>query len=555
MTKYLTLAKKGAHLSLFMPLIIKFIFYFFLTSLYTVSGQNSEKDYTVKEIATYFDKIKKEDNEASNIEVIKKLVTQSKNINHIPSEIRGLIILQRIAFYNNDYILSGKYSEDVETLALQTGDYYSLSLTYTLRGTINSILDKFPEAEADFDKAIEYGEKTPNLADRHMQLSRIYANKAGMSEGLNNNNKIIKNIKKSLELIETIPITQLSPSQKDTYYYLYITALTNVSATYLHAYTLPNVKLAEPYIKKALSFEHISPYYFKANEASVYFSASDFYTKKGDYQQAINYAIKLLRTKEIKEDPRQRMLAYKVTKDAYHAAKDPKNENTYLKLYTDLNDSINATEKKIIVQQSRNLIEKSTKENNKNTQKILLILSITVLLILIATWVYISKKKQDYHKKYEALITKIKKEKETSAFLEINETDSKFVKSSTVNITDKTMKMLLQKLENFERSEKYLHKDISLTVLANSLHTNTRYLSEIIKIYRNKNFADYINGLRIDYIIHKLYNDQKYRQYKISSLAEECGFASAKVFVNAFKKINDVTPSYFIEQLKQDEKL
>ncbi|MGL5234952.1 MAG: helix-turn-helix domain-containing protein [Empedobacter falsenii] len=554
MIKRLPLIQKRVNLSVFMPIIKRFLFCFFLTSIYIVSGQNSEKDYTIKEITAYYDKINKEDNEASNIEFIKKLITQSKKINYIPGQIRGFISLQRVAFFNNDYVQSGKYSEEVETLALQTGDYYSLSLTYTLRGTINSILDKFTEAEADLDKAIEYGKKIPNLADRHMQLSRIYANKAGMSEGLNNNNKIIENIKKSLELIETIPVTHLSSSQKETYYYLYITTLTNVSAVYLHAYNPPNSKLAEPYIKKALSFERITPYYFKANETGVYFSASDFYTKKGDYQQAINYAIKLLNTKEVKNSPRERMLAYKVTKDAYGAAKDIKNENTYLKLYVNLRDSINAAEKKTIVQQSRNQIKKSAKENNKNTQKILLIVSIIVLLILIVTWVYISKKKQDYHKKYEALIVKIKNEKKISTFLEINDIDTQSIKSSTVNITDKTIKVLLQKLEKFEQSEKYLQKDISLTVLANTFHTNTKYLSEIIKTYRNKNFTDYINGLRINYIVHKLYNEQKYRQYKISSLAEECGFSSPKVFVNAFKKINDVTPSYFIEQLKQDEK-
>ena len=101
--------------------------------------------------------------------------------------------------------------------------------------------------------------------------------------------------------------------------------------------------------------------------------------------------------------------------------------------------------------------------------------------------------------------------------------------------------------------EKYLKKEANVTWLGNNLNTNTRYLSEIIRIYRDKNFADYINGLRIDYIVNKLYNEPKYRQYKISSFAEECGFASSRVFVNAFKKINEVPPSYFIDQLKQDE--
>lgn len=550
MTKHLPLTRKKANLSLSTPIIRMFLIYFFFLSLYIVSGQNSEKGYTAKEITAYYDKIKKEGNEASNVEVIKKLIVQSKKMNDIPGEIRGLAILQVVAFNNNDYILFGKYSEELEALALQTGDYYSLSLTYTLRGTVSSILDKFPEAEADFDKAIEYGEKITDLASRHMQLSRIYANKAGMSEGLDNNNKIIENIKKSLELIETIPISHLSPSQKETYYYLYITALTNVSATYLHAYNPPHIKLAEPYIKKALSFERITPYYFKANETGVYFSVSDFYAKKGDYQQAINYATKLLRTKEIQENPRERMLAYKVTKDAYAAAKDAKNENIYLKLYTDLNDSINTAEKKTIVQQSRNQIEKSTKEKNKYKQKTLLIVSITILLILIAAWGYITKKNQDYHKKYEALITKIKNEKDANTLLELNDQN---IRSSSINITDKTIRVLLLKLEKFEQSEKYLQKDISLTSLANRLHTNTRYLSEIIKTYRNKNFTDYINGLRINYIVHQLYHEPKYRQYKISSLSEECGFTSYNAFVNAFKKMNDVTPYYFIEQLKQHE--
>jgi YesN/AraC family two-component response regulator len=101
---------------------------------------------------------------------------------------------------------------------------------------------------------------------------------------------------------------------------------------------------------------------------------------------------------------------------------------------------------------------------------------------------------------------------------------------------DETVKVLLQKLKRFETSERYLKNEVSLTWLANNLNTNTKYLSEIIKLYRDKNFADYVNGLRIDYIVHKLYNEPKYRQYKISSLAEECGFASSRVFVNAFKK-------------------
>ncbi|UHO40750.1 helix-turn-helix transcriptional regulator [Chryseobacterium capnotolerans] len=86
--------------------------------------------------------------------------------------------------------------------------------------------------------------------------------------------------------------------------------------------------------------------------------------------------------------------------------------------------------------------------------------------------------------------------------------------------------------------------------MANHLNTNPKYLSEVIKGYRNHNFTSYINELRINYIIRKLYENPIYREYKITYLAEECGYTTPRVFVNAFKKETGFTPSYFVEQLK-----
>ncbi|WP_143885351.1 helix-turn-helix domain-containing protein [Chryseobacterium binzhouense] len=65
-------------------------------------------------------------------------------------------------------------------------------------------------------------------------------------------------------------------------------------------------------------------------------------------------------------------------------------------------------------------------------------------------------------------------------------------------------------------------------------------------------FNTYINDLKIIYIIHKLYENKQYREFKINYLAEESGFSSPKVFVTAFKKLTGVTPSYYITNLKKD---
>lgn len=127
--------------------------------------------------------------------------------------------------------------------------------------------------------------------------------------------------------------------------------------------------------------------------------------------------------------------------------------------------------------------------------------------------------------------------------------------SHAVGITDKTIKILLRRLEKFEQSKFFLKKDMSSPSLANYLNTNTKYLTEIIKLRSNTTYTSYINGLRIDYVTRKLVESPVYREYKIEYLAEECGYASRQVFINSFKKETGVTPSYFIENLKKDVSL
>lgn len=117
-------------------------------------------------------------------------------------------------------------------------------------------------------------------------------------------------------------------------------------------------------------------------------------------------------------------------------------------------------------------------------------------------------------------------------------------------LNEETLHSLLEKLEKFEKSEKYLKKELNVIWMANFLQTNTKYVSEIIRIHSGKKFNHYINGLRIQYITQKLQEEPQFREYKISYLAEKSGFSSSQVFTIAFKKENQITPSQFIESLK-----
>lgn len=119
-------------------------------------------------------------------------------------------------------------------------------------------------------------------------------------------------------------------------------------------------------------------------------------------------------------------------------------------------------------------------------------------------------------------------------------------------ILKETEELILSKLKRFENSKRYNSKDISLSVLAGQFDTNTKYLSEVINSHYNMNFNSYINRLRINYIVEKLKTDPNFMNYKISYLAENCGFSSHSSFATVFKSITGISPVTFIDLLNSE---
>ncbi|WP_312764674.1 AraC family transcriptional regulator [Epilithonimonas sp.] len=535
---------------------MKKLFYSFLIlfSFYITYAQNLKQSdsfhQTEKQITDRYDKIEMDDEEEANIDEIKKLCEQSKKLNFSEGILRGLMIQQQVAATQKNYTLSAKYGNEAEIIAEQVQNYKALSKISKLRGYVDMILDKYPEAEIHLKTSIGYAEKIENKADRHMALCGIYMNLAGMYEGLEKPEKALESLKKSLQYIETVPVNNLTEYQRDTYYYLYINGLQSMGGYYI-VRKPQDLDHAEFYLKKVLDFQNTAPKYFEGQETSVYRSLCGLYFEKGDYQKSLDYSFKFLEAEKKQKDPVARLWVYNKMKDDYKFLKNNNEEIKYMRLSTALNDSLNFAEKKAIISLSRDQIKKSDNRNSLFLEKIIVGSASVILVIIIGFWILINKKNKRHRKKYDELIAKINSKKDT---VPPSMTPDKVENNNTrpTIVPDETAKALLQKLEKFEASEKYLKKEANLTWLAHNLSTNTKYLSEIIRIYRGKNFSNYINGLRINYIVHKLYNEPKYRDYKISHLVEESGFVTYKVFVIAFKNEHGVTPSYFIEKLKQE---
>lgn len=117
-------------------------------------------------------------------------------------------------------------------------------------------------------------------------------------------------------------------------------------------------------------------------------------------------------------------------------------------------------------------------------------------------------------------------------------------------IAKETEELILQGIQLFEARKEFLKHEISLSKLASQIGVNHRYLSYVIKHHKQQDFSSYINTLRIDYIVMLLQENPETLKYKISYLADLCGFASHSRFTITFKRIKGISPSSFIEQIK-----
>ncbi len=117
---------------------------------------------------------------------------------------------------------------------------------------------------------------------------------------------------------------------------------------------------------------------------------------------------------------------------------------------------------------------------------------------------------------------------------------------------DDLVQTILKKLKKFEDDHKFTEAGLTIQKLAAKLHTNSTYLSQIIREQKGVNFAHYLADLRIRYITNKLYTDKIYLSYKIETLAEKCGIASRTNFSNLFQEVNGMRPAEFIKKRLKD---
>ncbi len=194
----------------------------------------------------------------------------------------------------------------------------------------------------------------------------------------------------------------------------------------------------------------------------------------------------------------------------------------------------------------------NTVKSKKTTINYLFLLIVGLVILTMSLYIYnrYSKKKRElYFKAFVEKIEKKKNEELTSPFNKVERQDEQLTKNTNFNISQTKEEEILNRLSTFERRNGFLDNKLSVASMASALDTNTKYLSYILKKHRGKSFVEYINSIRINYIVEELYRKPELSKYKISYLAELSGFSSHSRFTQIFKRETNNHPSDFINKL------
>ena len=292
------------------------------------------------------------------------------------------------------------------------------------------------------------------------------------------------------------------------------------------------------------------------NLGRIYFLKKD-YARSAEH---LNKALELIQNSSY--DPLKNRIYDDLSKN-YLALKNDELYQKYYSIYKEQADKLDQNKKEAL----RNLIKlneqyetKRLENSHNNFVSNILIISVACLIgILAVIFISISEKRKaksiqkqiDFYSKQQDFIKKIDENK-TVVEPKVGKIDPDISKKTPLISKEKEAD-ILSRLEEFEKSEKFLNRDMSLAVLAGQLETNTKYLSEVINKYKEKNYNNYINELRINYIAYLLKTDPAYLNYKVSYLAEKAGFSSHSAFTTVFKSVTGISPNTYIQQLTQNK--
>ncbi|TZF99807.1 helix-turn-helix domain-containing protein (plasmid) [Chryseobacterium panacisoli] len=478
-------------------------------------------------------------------------ITQNSKENTYPA--RTYLLRGNLYFRNdnlqsalNNYILGLKYAKE-------KGNKRQIAMAHISIAYLNNYIGKHAETakvlrhyayDADYMNEVEKNSLKLNLADAYIEINKMDSAYVLIQNGLQDSkkNKDVyryyqnlgllgyyhlhsKNYQKAIDGLlecEKYFFTNNSGSKRNQHYTLLYLGKSYVG--------LQEKEKAVDFFRKIDSMV-LKTNYIYPELRDVYTYLIDYYKENGDKEKQLYYVDRFLKVDQVLD-----------TQFRYISRELPRRYDT-----------------PELQQEKENITNELTKR--KSLFYIVLSLLLISHLLFINVYFKYKKSEKNYKKIAQDLIQSVNENRvgknSNSEFNKETLSESLPIEN-TVNSEDRTSRTIsediaqtiLRELEIFENKDQFLSKGITLGSLAKKIKTNSKYLSEIINTYKGKNFATYLNDLRIDYAISRLANDRKFRSYKIPFIAEELGYNNEQAFTLAFKKRTGTPLSIYLKEIE-----
>tara|TARA_R110000868_G_scaffold131702_2_gene341929 strand:+ start:41928 stop:43832 length:1905 start_codon:yes stop_codon:yes gene_type:complete len=442
----------------------------------------------------------------------------------------GLKLLDKGEKTKSDYILM-KANSALSHYYLRI-ENYSKSLSYCLNG-LNYIL-KLKKTEYIYPKIDEIARMTAKLNDPKGAL-KVYGF--------------------FLEIEKNLP-----PAGS----YISASVHSNMANIYM---TIGENEMALTHISRALEINFQNNYRFRIPraltvQAELYLQIKDTAQAILNYEKSIEAAENIDAFDVIKRNSL-------VLSKLYTKTDQISKSDDYKILYQAISDSLftNEKEQKIVILETKRKIKevlqkKKILELENTAQKaqfkgIIIILILLLLISCISVFSFIKVKKKNkllLLRTMDLAEIQLRLGEKLSGMQHLESQWSVERKSTDIPKTqpriDKDIKnIIMTKLGKLEKDNFYLDPQCNLHQLSEQLKTNPKYLSQVINQEKKSNFNNYINELRINYLLPKLLKDIEFRNSKISYIAFSLGYNNLNTFNAAFKKRLGILPSNFINEL------
>ncbi|GGW45313.1 tetratricopeptide repeat protein [Arenibacter certesii] len=270
----------------------------------------------------------------------------------------------------------------------------------------------------------------------------------------------------------------------------------------------------------------------------IYNGLGATYQYQDDFENAHIYYLKGLDVAETSNFYNLKVEVYKALMDYYRATNEDDNFILFSEKREKLINIARQTQKNIANKLIERLQEKENSIKFKNSSALFFGASLLGIIFVLGVYYYRSKLGISNFQGISVNNTPRNVETLTKIVEEKN------------YMSQETEKHILNKLKEFEDSNYFLDKNMSFSTLVGFINSNSKYLRQVLKNNKNTDYNHYINELRINYVVNKLKTNPDYLNYKISYLAEECGFSSHSKFSASFKNVTQLSPSEFIINLR-----